>query len=216
MTMGIDDRWGRLMAALGFGPNLGTLVHLLEAYAEPHRYYHNWSHIESCLEHLDAVSHLAERPAEIEIALWFHDAVYKPLSRVNEERCATMAGVWLASNNAPQDVRLRVESMITRTRHDSAPATTDEALMLDIDLAILGSDAADYDAYSAAVRSEYRLLPERYYNKQRAQVLSRFVNRPLIYWTPRFQESRETRARENLAREISELNSSAGPAADPH
>lgn len=202
------------MFALGLGPNSETIDTLVRAYAEPNRHYHNWSHIAACLGHLDASIHLAARPLEVEVAIWFHDAIYNPYSRTNEERCAGMAGKWIAHNGGSQEMRERIERGIRLTRHEEPPSTPDEALLLDIDLAILGAEEPAYAAYAGAIRAEYGLLPAWYYNKQRGTVLTGFLNRKTIYHTPTYQSALESRARVNIATEMGALNSSASRATD--
>ncbi len=75
-----ENRWLALMAQLGLQDNRDQWRALQNAYAEKHRHYHTDEHIAACLHHLDVTWHLAENPVEIELALWFHDAIYKPRS----------------------------------------------------------------------------------------------------------------------------------------
>lgn len=77
-------RWTGLMRQFGLMDNQTTFTALISAYTESHRHYHSDAHINACLQHFDAVQHLAEYPAEVELAFWFHDAIYKPLSSTNE------------------------------------------------------------------------------------------------------------------------------------
>ena len=90
------DRWNRLLAALGIGAEDECFEALLTAYSEKHRHYHTTRHIDHCLSELDSASSLARDPAEVEIALWFHDAIYDPHSSKNEERSADWACQLLA------------------------------------------------------------------------------------------------------------------------
>ncbi|MEL6822943.1 MAG: hypothetical protein AAFP70_14375, partial [Calditrichota bacterium] len=91
------------------------------------------------------------------------------------------------------------------TAHQTSPKSTDEKLIVDIDLSILGSAAERYDAYEKAIRKEYRLIPSRMYVSGRIKVLEHFLNRQVIYSLPEFQELFESRARENLQRAIAQL-----------
>lgn len=58
---------------------------LLRRYAEAGRYYHNMTHVGKMLAWLDRTG--AVSPA-MELAVWFHDAVYEPLGRENEAESA--------------------------------------------------------------------------------------------------------------------------------
>ena len=71
------DRWTQLMSTLGLPENQDTYTELLETHAEKQHHYHNAAHVEACLTHLDKVKYLLEDPAEVELAFWFHDAIYK-------------------------------------------------------------------------------------------------------------------------------------------
>ena len=57
------------MSAHGQGQAL--MEQLLAAYQEPWRKYHTLQHLKECLVHLDRYRHLAQRPGEIEAAIWF-------------------------------------------------------------------------------------------------------------------------------------------------
>lgn len=91
------------MFKLGLAPNTSEFEKLVAAYAESCRAYHTDEHIQACLSHLDRVEGQALRPEEIELALWFHDAVYKPLSSSNEEDSAQWASKFLSRSGAPVD-----------------------------------------------------------------------------------------------------------------
>src|SRR5688572_17453494 len=69
-------RWERTLASLGVPARSGaeTFDALVKAYADPGRYYHNLDHLAAVLAELDAPDEEA-RP-RVELAVWFHDAVY--------------------------------------------------------------------------------------------------------------------------------------------
>lgn len=200
------DRWEAVMRAFGFGANTETFAALAAAYSEAHRHYHTAAHVVACLRSLDACAALAHRPPEIELALWFHDAIYRPLSKDNEARSAEWAERFLVANGAPAAVVDRVRQLILATAHTTPAQTPDESLLLDIDLAVLGADTEAYDAYEAAIRKEYRMVPTMLYRKKRVEVLQGFLLRPGIYLNSVFREQREQRARANLVRAISRLS----------
>ena len=174
------ERWAKLMGAFGFGANEDTFHSLNAAYTEKHRYYHTREHIQACLEHFNDFSSQAEHPEEIEIALWFHDSIYNPLSSNNERKSADWASSFLLANGARPEAVERVRRLIMATQHNVAIHTKDESILLDIDLSILGADAKTYDMFEKAVRQEYRIIPMFIYRRNRAEVLNSFLLRPHI------------------------------------
>src|SRR6185436_5536891 len=88
----MKDRWLKFWAAAGASGDPEPEWRALSArYAEPHRAYHTIDHIAHCLEELDEVRGLAADPVAVEMALWYHDAVYDPRAKDNESRSADLA-----------------------------------------------------------------------------------------------------------------------------
>jgi predicted metal-dependent HD superfamily phosphohydrolase len=105
-----------------------------------------------------------------------------------------------ASINASS--RERVRALIMKTCHDALPETQDEQVLVDIDLAILGADAARFDEYETQVRAEYGWVPDFLFRRTRRKILQAFLARSAIYSTTHFRNQLEKKARENLARSI--------------
>src|SRR5690242_9270349 len=85
------ERWLALWKACGAnGAQQAWYEHLSAAYGAPQRHYHNQQHIAECLAEFDSARHLALEPAAVELALWFHDAVYNPKASDNEEQSAAL------------------------------------------------------------------------------------------------------------------------------
>lgn len=198
--------WSELMTLFGFGVNQETFSKLHAAWGEKHRHYHSREHLTACLNHLDEVRDQAENPEEIELALWFHDAIYKPFASDNERKSADWACGFLNDNAAASDAIARVEALIMVTCHDALPATEDEALMIDIDLAILGAEPDVYQVYERNVRREYRWVPWPLYRRQRGKILNQFMQRERLFHTDYFHERLDNQARANLVEAISELD----------
>jgi len=196
------ERWNRLCLRLGLSADSETYSDLITAHAHKQRAYHTLDHIAACLRHLDDVRSQTERPDEIEMALWFHDAIYKPLSSTNEEDSADWAGDWLYSRGAKSNVIARISDHILDTKSHDTPPSIDGQFMLDIDLSILGTPDTIYNAYEKNIRFEYRRIPKFIYRKKRADILSTFLKRERIYATDYFYERLETQARDNLSRAI--------------
>lgn len=190
--------WQRAWATLGLRAPPGLMQRLLDAWAEPQRHYHTPQHLRECLALLEPALDLARHPGEVELALWFHDAVYDPKSQDNEARSADWATEALAHSGASGEVQQRVRALIMATCHDAVPDDDDARLLVDIDLAILGAEPTRFAEYDQQVRAEYRWVPGWLYRRKRKEVLAGFLARPAIYGTERFRERLEARARENL------------------
>jgi predicted metal-dependent HD superfamily phosphohydrolase len=184
---------------------------LVAAYTVPDRHYHGLRHIETLLGLADTCAdEIADRGA-LEAAIWFHDAVYDSRRSDNEERSASLAVERLAGT-AESDRIDRIAAMIRATAGHAMPEMADArarhdcALFLDMDLAILGSSAADFDAYEMGVRREYGWVSDAQWRAGRRAVLAGFLARPSIYATGRFQANHEAAARRNLTRAIARLD----------
>jgi len=199
------ERWLGLMEAWGFGRNQATFESLMAAYSEKGRYYHTSEHVSVCLRHLDKCVGQLDSPREVEIALWFHDAVYKPLFGRNEKESADWAASFLAECGATREESDRVHRLIMVTEHNAPTQTNDEAALVDIDLSILGADPSVYEIFEKRVRKEYRIVPSFIYRKKRAAVLRGFLERPQIYTSGVFSQVIERQAKENLSNAVSKL-----------
>jgi predicted metal-dependent HD superfamily phosphohydrolase len=180
---------------------------LIARYLAPERHYHSLQHLDECFARLAESRQLAEHAHEIELALWFHDAIYDVRRQDNEERSASWAEeVALRAGLSPQ-VAGRVRDLILATRHDAIPDSGDARLLVDIDLAILGAPAERFDEYERQVRQEYAWVPDLLFRHKRREILEAFLARPHIFSTDYFQSRYEARARTNLERSIGALQS---------
>ena len=200
-----SERWTQLMSRMQLPNNIHTCKALFDAYLEKHRHYHTVEHINASLKHLDSASSLAEQPNALELALWFHDAIYKPFSAHNERKSSEWAIDFLKGNDCTQELIDCVDQLIMATAHTTQAQTTDEMLIVDIDLAILGSSEKAYDQFEQHVRQEYRHVPAFFYRRKRKKILKSFLKRERIYHHDFFAEQFEDNARLNLARAIQKL-----------
>lgn len=197
--------WTCAWQALGLAPESALRDRLLTAHAEPQRHYHTQQHLDECLAWFDRLQAAAERPAEVAIALWFHDAVYDVHAHDNEARSADWAQAELLAAGAAPDVAGRVHALVMATRHDALPVGRDAELLIDIDLSILGAPEARFAQYEAQVLAEYAHVPAAVRGPRRRAILQRFLDRPAIYATPAAHALLEAPARRNLARSIAAL-----------
>lgn len=206
--------WQALWQGLGVRtPDPALLPALLQRYAEPHRHYHTQQHLDACLAHFAQVRALAAHPHEVALALWFHDAIYDIGATDNEQRSADWAREALRAAGVPSEVAARVHALVMVTRHDCAPGTPDEALLLDADLSILGQRPDIFDGYERQIRAENAAVPDDFFRSRRSRILQQFLDRPRIYHTAHFHDMLEARARSNLQRSIGQLHTGDAPAA---
>lgn len=177
-------------------------IELQRRYSEPQRHYHTMQHLGECLAWFEQEKRLAERPGEVALALWFHDAVYDVHAHDNEARSADWARSAMLERGATKEAAERVHALVMATRHDAVPEGRDAELLIDIDLSILGAERARFDEYERQVHAEYAFVPDEIRRPRRRAILQRFLARPAIYTTPRMHALLEARARANLARSI--------------
>lgn len=199
---GLDHaRWQQLMQRIGAADAGDQVFNALQAaYAERHRYYHNQTHLRGCFKLFDAVRGHFQRPDEGELALWFHDAVYRTRSANNEAESAAWARRFLEDESVDLALAERVAQMILATRHEEPAPTADAALVCDIDLAILGVPPEVYDDFEHRVRREYWWVPEHTFVSKRLDILERFLEGASIYQTELLSALLEESARANLSR----------------
>ena len=200
MTL-LQTSWHRAWRDLGAHDNDEALrVDLLAHYAEPHRKYHSLQHLNEVLDLFNSVRHLARHPAEVEAALWFHDAIYEVKAQDNEERSAQWARAAALAAGIQQQSADRLYTLVMATRHTSAPAEPDEQLLVDIDLSILGADRERFDQYEQQIRDEYAFVPLELFKQKRRAILQTFLARPRIFNTAHLAQRFEEMARANLLR----------------
>lgn len=206
MVISAKSRWVGLGQALGVSHSAREAIwrEIAARYGEPHRAYHNLTHLEEMFAVLDDATGEAV-PEAVSLAVWFHDIVYDPTSRSNEADSAALAGRLLTDwvNVALLE---QVERLILLTkRHETAADDTHGALLLDADLAVLGALRQRYREYAYAIRQEYRHVSDSDYGVGRTAVLTRFLELPVIYKTRPVRHRLEQRARQNLHWELSQL-----------
>lgn len=181
---------------------------LAAAYSAPERHYHNLEHLAEMFRVAERLSPQVEDPAALQLAIWFHDAVYDSRAKDNERRSGELAVDLLGPIGVPGSTIERVVSMIWATAHaadDHLPALRDTQVLLDADLAILGASEDRYARYARDIRAEYLWVPDAEYRAGRAAVLERFLARPHVYFSAVMRDEGEQRARANLRAELATL-----------
>ncbi len=195
--------------AVGGGPEAAAaLEDVLGRHREPHRRYHGVRHVTWVVRH---VGELAGEVALADVgavvaAAFFHDAVYDPRAADNEEQSARLAERVLAELGWDEGRRRRVGDLVRATAaHDVDGSDDDTAVLLDADLAVLGSDPAAYQAYVTGVRAEYAHVDAAGWRVGRGQVLRDLLARDPLYATAPARRRWSARAAANMTAELATL-----------
>ena len=206
MSANLEASWRRCWRGIGARSDGDTVrAAVLGAWREPQRRYHTLQHLAECIAAFGPVRDLAQAPGEVELAVWFHDAIYDVRRHDNEARSADWARDAMVAAGAHADAAERVHRLVMATRHAAPASAPDAMLLVDVDLSILGAPAERFAQYEAQVRDEYAWVDEAAFRLRRREVLTGFLARPTIYATDPFRTRLEAAARANLERSIRQL-----------
>lgn len=196
-TARFDALWARSVPCSPEGAHRvgGELMRL---YAEPHRRFHTLQHIDDCLRRFDEVDALIKHPDAVEIALWFHDAIYVPGAPDNEERSVTF--FQRESSGATPAFAARVADLIMATKHLESAQSGDLGFMVDIDLRGFADPWELFMAKGDELRAEHADQSDADYYRAQLRFLGRLENRPFFYCTPYYRSRYEKTAKQNVRR----------------
>jgi predicted metal-dependent HD superfamily phosphohydrolase len=195
------SRWRSLA-----GSNADALgEELIAAYSEPGRHYHGLGHVTWLLNEAERRAGRIVDMSFVGYAIWFHDAVYNPMRGDNEEQSAAWARRALFADPRVE----RIARLIEMTKnHAAGDATSDEALFLDMDIAIWGAPRSAYRAYAAGVRAEYGHVPDPAFAAGRGAFLESQLSRSRLFRTDFYEDEFAALARANMSWEAGELRRS--------
>lgn len=170
---------------------------LCARHAEPQRRYHTLDHIRHCLSELDAAMTPSRVRDTLEMALWFHDAIYQPGAADNEARSAALF-VDCAQSIFPPEFAADVCRLIMSTTHRAPPADAQQCWMSDIDLSSFGLPWCEFIRDSLHVREEFKLQSDDQYYASHSAFLRGFLRRQRLYQTEYFFARYEAAARLNI------------------
>ncbi len=208
----LDARWRALFARLGVDPDAAApaFADLVHAYSAQGRHYHTLDHIAALFALLDRHgAGVADRNA-IELAIFFHDAVYAPTRSDNEAQSAALARGRLTALGLPCGACWQGSGPdpchSARERAIGAAGRCGPGVARSISTCRSWPPTALHiAAYARAIRSEYAVYPDAVYRPGRRHVLGHFLARPRIYRTGRLHELWDAAARANLEWELAEL-----------
>ncbi len=191
--------WQRCLLNDAVDQHAAIYQQLVAAYGEPQRVYHTLEHIGHCLSMLDSAHSLLECADAVELAIWFHDVVYQPGSRDNEQLSADQ---FMAHTEGVFDDTLRemVYQHIMATLHcGSAVNVGDAAFMVDIDLSSFGLLWPDFLRDSTNVRKEMTHMSDAEFYPKQTAFQRLLLDQPRFFQSDYFYEKYEVQARKNLA-----------------
>jgi predicted metal-dependent HD superfamily phosphohydrolase len=187
---------------------------LFEHYLSPGRFYHTLDHAVGMVRQVRELRgsvQLGTTPEPdlrtvdfdvLEMAVWFHDAVYEVGADDNERRSADLAAGAARAMGFSEPQIDQIRELILQSSHRD-PATTFAArLLCDMDLILLGLPWEQFVAGMELIRRECAPMPRAAEQFEKAVMLRTLLERPSIYQTGMFRERFEERARANIRRFI--------------
>ena len=172
-------------------------------YQESGRYYHTEEHIDRCLQQLDeAAPHITDAIVRCsELAIWFHDAVYKPGAKDNEFESSQLFSQF-ASGVVPPAVVNQVNAAIMSTVHAELPGDEVSNLVVDVDLSGFGQQWSGFLADGENVRKENSHQSDFQYAHAQTVFMKRLLNRGKIFSTRYFYQLHEAQAQNNIKQQL--------------
>ena len=193
----LEKSWFELHQHYHFSEPQKVFNKLIVAYSEKQRAYHTLQHLHECLVLLESIRSDLNDANAVELALWFHDAVYDPQAKDNELKSAELFAQYLAQDLSI-DIVQKIKRWIIATQKHEATDELDLQFLLDIDLAILAAEPQRFMEYEQQIQQEYAWVDPDIYLIKRKQVLAHFYQTEPLYQTKYFQQNFEQRAKENL------------------
>lgn len=192
------NRWENIMPG-----HDALFLDLLDRWGEEHRKYHGRTHLLAVLEALDLLAEPADPPRTVQLAAWFHDAVYRGSAGQDEEDSARLAEERLAHAGLPAADIEEVARLVRLTSdHRPDPGDDDGALLCDADLSVLGGEPEPYARYVAAVRQDYAHIGDADFAAGRAAVVRHLLKLDPLFHSERARELWLEAARRNLQGEL--------------
>jgi len=190
--------WRRCLVEGAADASAAIHQRLVNGYNEPQRRYHTLAHIDHCLSMFDQCKSLATNPDALEIAIWFHDAIFEPGKSDNEARSKKLYEELSAGVQA-DEFRALVGRLIMATLHNERSLDDNDAgFMVDIDLSSFGLPWEDFLRDSQHLREESTQLSDADYYRKQGEFRACLLARPRFYQTDFFSQRYEQQAHDNL------------------
>jgi predicted metal-dependent HD superfamily phosphohydrolase len=172
---------------------------MVAAYQENQRVYHTRQHIEDCLTLYDRIKSRLQNPDALELAIWYHDAIYEIGAKDNERNSADLF-LQHGRDVFPGPLCDIVEKHIMATLHRGDPLLhIDSCYMVDIDLASFGKPWDIFINDAEKVRMEMPHVPDHLFYPSQFAFQNTLLDRRQFFQSDYFFERYEETARYNLA-----------------
>ena len=197
--------WQRCLVDGAADDSIAIHQQLVEGYGEPQRHYHTLAHIAHCLTQFDQCKSLTPNPDALEIAIWFHDIIFKPGGPDNESLSASLYQ-YLSAGIHDNEMRQLIDRMIMATLHDGRSlGDADTSYMVDIDLSSFGLDWDAFVLDSQHLREENPHLSDTDYYRKLVEFHSGLLARPRFFLSDFFFQRYEQKARANVSRYLDQV-----------
>lgn len=207
----LTQRFNRLFPGTSPLEREPVVADLLARWSEPHRHYHDRSHLLAVLRAIDVLVRHGEDcgrwTRSVKLAAWFHDAVYRgdpalPAGQ-DEEDSAVLAEQSLSELGLPDPEIDETARLVRMTAtHDPDLGDRTGAVFSDADLEVLGRSRGDYARYLSAVRQDFAHVPDADFAAGRAGVVQSLLALDPLYRTATGTRLWERNARRNLSAEL--------------
>ena len=148
------------------------------AYGEKHRHYHTMEHINSMYNYMIAKDYASDL---LVLAIVFHDIIYDPKSKTNEEQSALKAETFL-SKCGMKNHHIEEISIAIKATKDHLPTTVLGRMLCELDLIGLSNNLDSLILTEKAIFKEFQFADWKEYQKGRIEFLniikgSSFVSR---------------------------------------
>jgi len=206
--MTLKARWNGLCKCIGVTDEISTQWwEFIEThYEEPTRFYHKFTHLEELFKYRDQFAAQLSDKDSVDLAIWFHDVIYNPKSKTNEEESAKVFEAFANQCNLNETKKVKVYDWIVATKDHQADHLDDDGkLFLDMDMAILGSKWPEYFTYTKLVREEYIHYSNLLWCIGRGMFVTKTLGSKQIFHTKFFHDQFEHEARTNMIKEFTQI-----------
>ncbi len=182
------------------------VAEVLWRYAEVHRSFHVINHVVDGLDRLESLDLAPWRVNKIAFEFIYHDVIYDPERHDNEARSRALLQAHLTELGCHPRTIAGSGRLIMATRHaGNSLQSIEEKLIVDVDLATLGTSWSVFERNTEKIRAEYSVaegFTQEKWVAGRMAFLESMLKRPYIYNTNLFRKMFEAQARHNMRRSI--------------